>query len=71
VDGFEAEIEVGRSKLAAELEEKLKAYIANLRVRIEGNFARFDDTLAREEKNLAILEGNHLEIREELGEMLV
>ena len=71
VDGFEAEIEVGRSKLAAELEEKLKAYIANLRVRIEGNFARFDDTLAREEKNLAILEGNHLEIREELGEMLI
>lgn len=70
VDGFEAEIEVGRSKLAAELEEKLKAYIANLRVRIEGNFARFDDTLAREEKNLAILEGNHEEIREELGGML-
>jgi GTPase SAR1 family protein len=71
VDGFEAEIEVGRSKLAAELEEKLKAYIANLRVRIEGNFARFDDTLAREEKNLAILEGNHEEIREELGGMVV
>jgi GTPase SAR1 family protein len=71
VDGFEAEIEVGRSKLAAELEEKLKAYIANLRVRIEGNFARFDDTLAREEKNLAILEGNHEEIREELGGMSV
>ncbi|TXF90438.1 GTP-binding protein [Neolewinella aurantiaca] len=71
VDGFEAEIVVGRQKLAAELEEKLKAYIANLRVRIEGNFARFDDTLAREEKNLAILEGNHVEIREELAEMVV
>ena len=70
VDGFEAEIAVGRAKLAAELEEKLKAYIANLRVRIEGNFARFDDTLAREEKNLAILEGNHREIREELEGML-
>ena len=70
VDGFEAEIEVGRSKLAAELEEKLKAYIANLRVRIEGNFARFDDTLDREEKNLAILEGNHKEIREELEGMV-
>ncbi len=70
VDGFEAEIEVGRSKLALELEEKLKAYITNLRVRIEGNFARFDDTLAREEKNLMILEGNHKDIREELGGML-
>ena len=67
VDGFEAEIEVGRSKLSAELEEKLKAYITNLRNRIEGNFGRFDDALQREEKNLAILEGTHKEIREELN----
>lgn len=69
VDGFEAEISVGRQRLADELEEKLKAYIGNLRTRIEGNFARFDDNLAREEKNLAILEGTHEEIREELGRM--
>lgn len=71
VDGFEAEIEVGRSKLSAELEEKLKAYITNLRNRIEGNFGRFDDALQREEKNLAILEGTHKEIREELEVMVV
>jgi GTPase SAR1 family protein len=71
VDGFEAEIEVGRSKLSAELEDKLKAYITNLRNRIEGNFGRFDDALQREEKNLAILEGTHQEIREELEEMVV
>jgi ribosome biogenesis GTPase A len=70
VDGFEAEIEVGRSKLSAELEEKLKAYITNLRNRIEGNFGRFDDALQREEKNLAILEGSHQEIREELEGMV-
>lgn len=70
VDGFEAEIEVGRSKLSAELEEKLKAYITNLRNRIEGNFGRFDDALQREEKNLAILEGTHREIREELEGMV-
>jgi len=71
VDGFEAEIGVGRQKLADELEEKLKAYIANLRTKIEHNFARFDETLEREEKNLAILEGTHTEIREELDGMAV
>jgi len=71
VDGFEAEILVGREKLAAELEDKLKAYIQNLRVKIEGNFMRFDETLTREEKTLAILEGTHKEIREELAEMTV
>ncbi len=71
VDGFGAEIEVGRSKLATELEEKLKAYIANLRTKIEGNFSRFDEALDREEKNLAILEGTHQEIREELESMIV
>lgn len=67
VDGFEAEIQVGRAKLAGDLDEKLKAYITTLRKRIEANFARFDETLDREEKNLAILEGTHQEIREELG----
>lgn len=69
VDGFEAEIQVGRAKLASELEEKLKAYIATLRKRIEANFARFDETLEREEKTLAILEGTHEEIRRELEEL--
>ncbi|MEM9261508.1 MAG: GTP-binding protein, partial [Bacteroidota bacterium] len=62
IDGFEAEVAVGRQKLAAELEEKLKSYIATLRTRIEANFGRFDEMLGREEKNLAILEGMHKEI---------
>lgn len=67
VDGFEAEIEVGRAKLADELDDKLKAYISTLQRRIENNFGRFDEALEREEKTLAILEGSHKEIREELG----
>ena len=71
VDGFEAEIAVGREKLAAELEEKLKAYIENLRRKIEQNFNRFDENLEREGKNLLILEGSHREIREELAGMVV
>ncbi|NJC24877.1 dynamin family protein [Neolewinella antarctica] len=69
VDGFEAEIRTGRAKLAADLEEKLKTYIATLRRRIENNFGRFDENLQREEKNLAILEGTHQEIRAELTTM--
>lgn len=69
VDGFEAEILVGRKKLANELEEKLKTYITTLGKKIENNFARFDEALDREEKNLVILEGSHEEIREELGVM--
>lgn len=71
VDGFATEIEVGRKKLADELEDKLKAYITNLRNKIEANFGRFDEALEREEKTLAILEGTHREIREELEEMVV
>lgn len=67
VDGFEAEILTGRQKLAGELDDKLKTYISTLRRRIEANFTRFDETLDREEKNLAILEGSHEEIRQELG----
>lgn len=71
IDGFATEIETGRQKLADELEDKLKAYITNLRNKIEANFGRFDETLEREEKTLAILEGTHREIREELEEMVV
>ncbi len=69
VDGFEAEIAVGRDRLATDLEEKLKSYISTLRTRIENNFTRFDEMLGREEKNLAILEGSHKEIEAELEGM--
>ncbi|OAV45242.1 dynamin family protein [Lewinella sp. 4G2] len=69
VDGFEAEIAVGRNKLSAELEDKLKAYIESLRKKIEANFGRFDENLKREENTLLILEGSHQEIREELTVM--
>ncbi|MTB50283.1 dynamin family protein [Lewinella sp. W8] len=69
VEGFEQEIQEGRGRLASELEEKLKSYISTLSRRIEGNFGRFDEMLAREEKNLAILEGTYAEIKEELNNM--
>ena len=69
VDEFEREIQADRQRLATELEEKLKQYIATLRRRIEAQFGRFDEMLQREEKNLVILEGTQKEIEEELGGM--
>ena len=69
VDGFEREIATGRTRLAQELEEKLKGYIATLRRRIEGNFTRFDELLTKEEQTLAILEGEHKAIVTALAEL--
>ncbi len=67
VESFEQEITTGRSRLAGELEEKLKVYITTLRRRIEANFSRFDEMLDREEKNLLILEGTYQEVDRELA----
>ena len=69
VDNFEREIAEGRTRLASELEDKLKAYISTLRQRIEAQFGRFDEMLEREGKNLLILEGNFREIESELDAM--
>ena len=66
VESFEQEIATGRTRLATELDEKLKAYISTLRRRIEANFGRFDEMLDREQKNLQILEGTHAEVDREL-----
>jgi GTPase Era involved in 16S rRNA processing len=69
VENFEQEVVRGRTKLAAEIDEKLKSYIRTLRKRIEGNFGRFDEMLEREQKNLAILEGSHATISRELAQL--
>ncbi len=69
VESFEQEITSGRSRLAGELEEKLKVYITTLRRRIEANFSRFDEMLDREEKNLLILEGTYTEVERDLASL--
>ncbi len=69
VENFENEISTGRTRLASELEDKLKQYITTLRHRIEVNFGRFDEMLQREEKTLVILEGSYREIERELHAM--
>lgn len=63
---FEQEITSGREQLGEELESRLKAYILQLRTRIEDNFKRFDEMLEREANTLKILEGQYHEVEKEL-----
>lgn len=69
VEGFEREITTGRGQLGQELEDKLKAYIKQLRQKIEDNFNRFDEMLEREQTTLTILEGQHNEIEQSLSDL--
>jgi GTPase SAR1 family protein len=69
VEGFEREITQGRVRLGAELEEKLKTYIRQLRSKIEDNFNRFDEMLEREARTLQILEGQQHEIEDQLEKL--
>jgi len=52
MDNFDLEIKNGRDKLEIEINENLKAYINNLRKKIEENFRRFDAMLINEEKQI-------------------
>lgn len=69
IDGFEREIEKGRSQLTTEITDRLKQYIEHLKNRIDQNFHRFDDLLEREGNTLKILEGQHQEVKQELAAM--
>ncbi|MEL6141782.1 MAG: GTP-binding protein, partial [Bacteroidota bacterium] len=66
VKGFAEEVQRGRQQMGNELDERLKSYIHQLRVRIEDNFKRFDEMLAREEDNLRLLEDQQSSIQNEL-----
>jgi ribosome biogenesis GTPase A len=69
IEGFEREIDKGRSQLTSEITERLKQYIAHLKSRIDQNFHRFDDMLEREGNTLKILEGQYAEVKQQLVEM--
>lgn len=62
ISGFETEIAKGRQQLDSEVSERLKAYIAGLQRRIEGNFGRFDELLEREGKTLTVLEVEYAQV---------
>jgi tRNA U34 5-carboxymethylaminomethyl modifying GTPase MnmE/TrmE len=63
---FHREIAKGRSLLEAELSEKLHAYVASIKVKIDANFEDFDEMLTKEEVQIAKLEEKQHGIGERL-----
>lgn len=69
LQGFRTEIDKGRTKLQAEVSEKLKAYILQLKSKIDGNFGVFDAMLEREAEQLAWLEKHQTALAERLQKL--
>lgn len=69
IDGFQREIAKGRTRLADEVEEKLKIYIHNLKERIDGNFNKFDHLLEREKVQIAELIAQQGDIHQRLDQL--
>lgn len=69
LEGFQIEIAKGRDRLESEVTEKLKAYIANIKGKIDRNFHNFDDMLKREEESIARFEKSYETIEERLAQM--
>lgn len=69
LEGFKTEVAKGRSRMEEEVSTNLKAYISNLKTRIEGNFEKFDLLLEREKEQIARLEQMHGNIAHRLMEI--
>lgn len=70
IEGFDAEIAQGRTRLSTEVVDTLKQYILHLKKRIDDNFLRFDDHLKREESELQALVIQHVAIENRLEEVV-
>ncbi len=66
MDGFDKEILKGRAALQTELSGKLRAYVTDIKVKIDANFEGFDEMLAQEEGQIARLEERQRGIGERL-----
>ncbi len=66
LEGFKTEVGKGRIRLEEEVTTNLKAYISNLKIRIEGNFEKFDLLLEKEKEQIARLEQMHESISQRL-----
>lgn len=66
---YKAEIAKGRAQLASEVNEKLKAYIKNIKIKIDSNFNDFDLLLEMEEKQVHKLTGQYENIEERMLEV--
>ncbi len=66
---YYAEIEKGRKKLDAEVDDKLKLYVKNVKEKVQGNFKEFDVMLAHEEDQTRKISVEHYKIAQRLKEM--
>lgn len=69
LEGFKTEVAKGRARLEEDISSNLKAYIGNLKERIEGNFVKFDVLLEKEEGQIARLGEMHDNITKRLEEV--
>jgi GTPase SAR1 family protein len=70
MEGFRSEIEKGHERLEEEVTTNLKAYIQNLKGKIEDNFGRFDHMLEKESIQLEKLQTSNQEISQQIHEMV-
>ncbi len=70
IEGYQSEVTKGRIKLEGEVSEKLKAYVENIKIKIDDNFDDFDAMLEMEEKQVSELTTQHRRIDTQLGGML-
>lgn len=69
LSGYNVEIAKGRNQLEEEVSEKLKAYILNIKNKIDNNFIEFDTILENEEQQILDLEAKHQSISSRLDKI--
>jgi uncharacterized phage infection (PIP) family protein YhgE len=67
IEGFQQEVQKGHDKLEEEVSSNLKAYIKNLKSKIEDNFGRFDLMLEKEAAQLKSLQAEHQTVQAQLS----
>jgi len=69
IDNYNSEVNSGRLKLESEVSDKLKAYVGNIKDKIDENFDDFDVMLDMEDKQISTLTDKYEVIDKSLGEM--
>ncbi len=69
IEDYNTEVNGGRLKLESEVSDKLKAYVGNIKEKIDENFDDFDVMLDMENKQISTLSDKYAGIDKSLGEM--
>jgi len=69
IEDYTAEVNGGRLKLESEVSDKLKAYVGNIKMKIDENFDDFDVMLEMEDKQITTLNEKYEHIDSSLTEM--